>query len=77
MDFVVVRSHPNLLTYVDGLQRKNATALSFYPRVTFEREQEAGRILLGILNGEPCGYLWHGAFGGVVSWPPSLYPIRC
>jgi hypothetical protein len=67
MDFVAVRAHPDLLTYVDSLQRKNATALSFYPRVTFERELSAGRILLGLLGGEPCGYVWHGAFGGIVS----------
>lgn len=59
--FCVVREHPQLVQFVDGLQRKNAEALSFYPRQVFEREQAKGRIFLGLLNGEPCGYLYAGA----------------
>jgi hypothetical protein len=62
-DFQIVKVHPSLITYVDSLQKKNAEALSFYPKCVFEREAEAGRILLGILNGEPCGYLYVGARG--------------
>ena len=61
LDFQIVKVHPHLITFVDSLQRKNAEALSFYPRCVFEREAENGRILLGILNGEPCGYLYVGA----------------
>ena len=61
IDFVVVQSHPQMIAYVDALQRKNADALSFYPRQVFEREQEKGRLFLGLLNGEPCGYLYAGA----------------
>jgi len=60
-DFLVVTSHPSLIDYVDGLQRKNAEALSFYPRAVFEREQANGRLFLGMLNGEPCGYIYAGA----------------
>lgn len=60
-DFVVVTSHSSMVAYVDSLQRKNAEALSFYPRQVFEREQEKGRLFLGLLNGEPCGYLYAGA----------------
>lgn len=60
-DFVVIQQHPSLIDYVDGLQRKNAESLSFYPRQVFEREQEKGRLFLGMLNGEPCGYLYVGA----------------
>lgn len=52
----------NDVTYVDSLQRANAENLSFYPRAVFEREIELGRILLARLNGEPCGYLYFGAF---------------
>jgi GNAT superfamily N-acetyltransferase len=59
--FCVINSHPQLITYVDWLQRKNAESLSFYPRCTFERESERGRIFLGLLNGEPCGYIYVGA----------------
>ena len=62
-DFVVVTSHPQLLSFVDALQRKNAESLSFYPRQVFEREAERGRIFLGLLNGQPCGYLYAGAVG--------------
>src|SRR4051812_41097122 len=60
-DFVVVREHPSLLTFVDALQRKNVDALSFYPRQVFEREAERGRLFLGLLNGEPCGYIYTGS----------------
>jgi hypothetical protein len=62
-DFVVVQEHPNLITFIDMLQRKNAEALSFYPRQVFEREAEKGRLFLGLLNGAPCGYLYVGAQG--------------
>ena len=65
-DFVVVTQHPKLLTYVDSLQKKNAEALSFYPRQVFERESSKGRIFLGLLNNEPCGYVYAGAIGQTV-----------
>ena len=60
-DFVIVKYHPSLIQYVDYLQKKNAEALSFYPRQVFERESERGRIFLGLLNGDPSGYLYVGA----------------
>jgi hypothetical protein len=60
-DFQIVTVHPDLLLYVDHLQKKNAEALSFYPKCVFEREAERGRIFLGLLNGSPCGYLYVGA----------------
>jgi hypothetical protein len=60
-DFVVLQEHPSMIDYIDGLQRKNAEALAFYPRQVFEREQAKGRLFLGMLNGEPCGYLYVGA----------------
>ena len=65
-DFQIVKVHPHLIAYVDGLQRKNAEALSFYPKCVFERESENGRIFLGLLNGQPCGYLYVGAQGSDV-----------
>lgn len=61
--FAVVTEHPSLIPFVDGLQRKNAEALSFYPRCVFEREAEKKRLFLGLLNGEPCGYIYVGAKG--------------
>jgi hypothetical protein len=60
-DFVVVQDHPDLIPFIDSLQRKNAEALSFYPKQVFEREAEKGRLFLGILNGQPCGYIYAGA----------------
>lgn len=65
-DFIVVNNHPQMLSYIDMLQKKNAEALSFYPKQVFEREQKNGRLFLGLLNGEPCGYLYVGATGGDV-----------
>lgn len=62
-DFCIVKEHPLLIQYVDKLQKANAEALSFYPIQVFERESEKGRIFLGLLNGEPCGYLYMGATG--------------
>lgn len=60
-NFAVVQSHPDLIAYVDSLQKKNAEALSFYPKAVFEREAEKGRLFLGLLNNQPCGYLYAGA----------------
>lgn len=65
-DFVIVKDHPQMLTYIDMLQKKNAESLSFYPKQVFEREKENGRLFLGLLNGEPSGYLYVGAAGGDV-----------
>jgi hypothetical protein len=65
-DFIVIKEHPLMLAYIDHLQKKNAEALSFYPKQVFEREQKNGRLFLGLLNGEPCGYLYVGAAGGDV-----------
>jgi GNAT superfamily N-acetyltransferase len=65
-DFLIIQDHPNMLTYIDMLQKKNAEALSFYPKVVFEREKQNGRLFLGLLNGEPCGYIYMGAGGGDV-----------
>lgn len=64
--FHIVKEHPDLLLYVDSLQRKNVESLSFYPKIVFEREAANGRLFLGLLNGEPCGYLYVGASGGDV-----------
>lgn len=63
MDFEIVTQHPQFLQYVDWLQGKNAESLSFYPLQVFEREMIKGRVLLGLLNNEPCGYIYIGATG--------------
>jgi hypothetical protein len=60
-DFVIVKTHPLLIDFVDMLQKRNAESLSFYPKVVFERESIAGRIFLGLLNGDPCGYIYVGS----------------
>tara|TARA_R110002051_G_C8528527_1_gene469185 strand:+ start:52 stop:645 length:594 start_codon:yes stop_codon:yes gene_type:complete len=65
-EFVVTTTHSSLLLYVDSLQKKNAEALSFYPTQVFEREFEKQRLYLGLLNGEPCGYIYRGALKGDV-----------
>lgn len=65
-DFIIVKDHPDIITYIDMLQKKNAEALSFYPKQVFEREKEKGRLFLGLLNNQPCGYIYVGAYGGDV-----------
>ena len=60
---LVVTICPYFLLYVDKLQKLNAEALSFYPTQVFERELDKGRLFLGLLNGEPCGYIYMGAQG--------------
>ena len=59
-DFVVVRKHPQMMLYVDSMQRKNATQLSFYPLERLERDSHLGRIFVATLNGSPCGYCYIG-----------------
>ena len=63
MDFVTRNAVANDLTYIDYLQRKNAEELAFFPKQVFEREVENHRLILAELNNEPCGYIYHGAFG--------------
>jgi hypothetical protein len=65
-DFIVVKDHKDMLIYIDDLQRKNAEALSFYPKQVFEREIKNKRLFLGLLNNQPAGYLYMGALGGDV-----------
>jgi hypothetical protein len=62
-DLVIVREHPSMIDYIDGLQRSNAECLAFYPRQVFERELENRRLFLALLNNEPCGYIYVGARG--------------
>lgn len=62
-NFSIVNKHPDMITYVDYLQRKNADALSFYPTQVFEREYAKKRLLMGLLNNQPCGYIYVGAKG--------------
>jgi GNAT superfamily N-acetyltransferase len=60
MNFTIVKSHPDLLAYVTALQAKNSDALGFLPSVVFERGVEVGRVFLGLLGGQPCGYILAG-----------------
>ena len=55
--FTIVRSHPALLKYVEHLQAQNSDALGFLPRRVFEQSTESGRLFLGLLDGDPCGYM--------------------
>ncbi len=64
--FEIVNTHPDILKYIDKLQRANAEKLSFYPMSCFERELAKNRLLLSLLNNEPCGYLYFGSLRGNV-----------
>lgn len=61
MDFAVVTVHPALVKYAVSLQAQNSNALGFLPACVFERGAEAGQLFLGLLNGEPCGYILAGS----------------
>lgn len=65
-NFIIVKEHPQMLIYIDYLQKKNSEQLSFYPKQVFEREQKNGRLFLSLLNNQPCGYLYVGALTGDV-----------
>ncbi len=70
MNFTIVKSHPDLLRYVESLQSKNSDELGFLPRRVFEQGTEAGRLFLGLLNGEPCGYILAGSgYRGLLRCP--------
>lgn len=65
-NFQIVTEHNDMLKYIDFLQKKNAESLSFYPMQVFEREQKNKRLFLGLLNNQPCGYIYVGANGADV-----------
>ena len=52
---------PSLITYIDHLQKQNADDLAFYPITTLEKAIEEQKVITCEDNGEPAGYLWHGA----------------
>ncbi len=45
------------LLYIVSLQHKNKESIGFLPRPAIEHRLLANRIFLGVLNGEPFGYL--------------------
>jgi hypothetical protein len=75
-NFCIVKSHVDLLKYVESLQAKNSDALGFLPRVVFEQGVEAGRLFLGLLNGNnPCGYILAGSgYRGLLRCPQVCIP---
>jgi GNAT superfamily N-acetyltransferase len=67
VSFSIVKSHPDLLRYVAALQARNSNELGFLPRAVFEEQAARGQLFLGLLNGEPCGYILAGSgFQGVM-----------
>jgi hypothetical protein len=77
--FSIVKSHPDMLKYLVGLQSKNSHALGFLPKAAYERGIEAGQVFLGLLNGEPCGFVFVGSGyqGTLRRWQVCLqYDVR-
>ena len=52
---------PNLITYIDHLQKQNADDLAFYPITTLEKAIENHRVITCDDNSETAGYIWHGS----------------
>lgn len=48
------------LNYVVDLARRNTDAIGFIPRPKLEKYEQAGQILTGYENDEPCGFLVYG-----------------
>ena len=70
MNFAIVKTHVDLLKYVEHLQSKNSDSLGFLPRVAFEQAASSGRLFLGLLNNEPCGYILAGSgYQGILRCP--------
>lgn len=42
-------------------EERTNESLGFSPTQTYQREAEAGKIFVGFLNGQPCGYVYAGA----------------
>ena len=62
MDKLSIRlANLNDLKYIDSLQVKNSTELSFYPKDALQREIDLRRIVLAIVNNCHAGYLYFGA----------------
>ncbi len=66
-DFVV-RNDAEVARYIPWLndlylkEERINESLGFFPTQTYHREAACGRIFVGFLNGQPCGYLYAGAF---------------
>jgi len=63
-NFKVVQDYEDMLEYIDMLQKRNSEQLSFYPESTFRKAKQKNRLYLGLLNGEPCGYIYAGSAKG-------------
>lgn len=59
-DYIIVTQHPDMLIYIDALQRSNAEQLAFVPIKRLAYEVSAGNVFLALLNAMPCGYLYFG-----------------
>jgi hypothetical protein len=61
-DLVIAREHPDMMQYVDALQKKFNAMIAFIPKAGIEKGIANRQILIAIVNGWPAGYLFHGAF---------------
>lgn len=59
------------LRYITSLQDRNRESVGHLPTPAFEQRIGRGTILLGILNGEPCGYLFYDCGDGIIRIPQA------
>ena len=56
-DFVVTSHHPDAVRYAVHLMKAFREHVGFLPTMALEEKALYGGIMLGLLNGEPCGYV--------------------
>lgn len=59
------------LGFVMALQRRNRESVGGLPEPAITERVRRGSLLLGLLNGDPCGYLLYDARGGILRVPQA------
>ncbi len=69
--YAVRLAEPEDLLFVMSLQRKNRESVGGLPTPAIAARLERRTLLLGLLNGEPCGYLMFDYGDGVLRVPQA------
>lgn len=71
MDFQVRQAQLEDSSYVMSLMRANRESIGGLPKPAIEERIERRTLLLGLLNGEPCGYLLYDFRDGLLRIPQA------
>lgn len=70
-DFTIRLAEEHDLTYVMALQRQNRESVGGLPKPAIAERVQRRTLALGLLNGEPCGYLLYDVQGPVLRIPQA------